>query len=233
MMKILKTGKSGLSALFLFLLLASGPGGIIKAQQRISLGIHADPLIGWFASDNKAVMNNGSRPGLNFGLTFNKYFTQNYAFSTGINLITAGGKLVYNDTVDLMLTSSTTVLPGNPVIYHIKYLAVPLGLKLQSNQIGYVTFFTDLGLDPKFVVGGKAEIPSISIDKSDASNELGRFNLGYHVTAGIEYSLGGTTALVLGLGFDSNFVDITKENGDQPVDKILHKMLSFRLGINF
>lgn len=232
-MKNLTTGKSRLSALLLFLLLASGPGGIIKAQQKISLGIHADPLIGWFTSDNKAVMNEGSRPGLNFGLTFNKYFTQNYAFSTGINLITAGGKLVYGDTVDLMLTSSTKVLPGNPVIYHIQYLAVPLGLKLQSNQIGYVTFFTDLGLDPKFVVGGKAEIPSLNIDKADASNELGRFNLGYHVTAGIEYSLGGTTALVLGMGFDSNFVDITKENGDQPVDKILHKMLSFRLGINF
>jgi len=232
-MKNLTTGKSRLAALLLILLLASGPGGIIKAQQKISLDIHADPLIGWFTSDNKAVMNEGSRPGLNFGLTFNKYFTQNYAFSTGINLITAGGKLVYSDTVDLMLTSSTKVLPGNPVIYHIQYLAVPLGLKLQSNQIGYVTFFTDLGLDPKFAVGGKAEIPSLSIDKADASNELGRFNLGYHVTAGIEYSMGGTTALVLGMGFDSNFVDITKENGDQPVDKILHKMLSFRLGINF
>lgn len=232
-MKILTTGKSGLSAMLLFLLLASGPGGIIKAQQRISLGIHADPLIGWFSSDNMAVMNDGGRPGLNFGLTFNKYFTPNYAFSTGINLITAGGNLVYSDTIEFMLGSSTTVLPGNPVIYHIKYLAVPLGLKLQSNQIGYVTFFTDLGIDPKFVMGGKAEIPTLGIDKADASNELGRFNLGYHVTAGIEYSLGGTTALVFGLGFDSNFVDITKENGDQPVDKILHKMLNFRLGINF
>jgi len=57
--------------------------------------------------------------------------------------------------------------------------------------------------------------------------------MGYHFTAGIEYSLGGTTAIALGLTFDSNFIDITEDTGDQPPDKILHKMLGFRLGITF
>jgi hypothetical protein len=59
------------------------------------------------------------------------------------------------------------------------------------------------------------------------------FNLSYHVTAGIEYSLGGTTALVFGLSFENNFIDITKDNGNHPVDKVSHKMLSFRFGVNF
>lgn len=232
-MKISSTGLIRLSASLLFLLLVTAPERVIYAQQNISFGVHADPLVGWFTSDNKEVMNDGARPGLSFGLTFNKYFTRNYAFSTGLNLITAGGNLVCNDTIEMMLNNSTSVLPGNRVTYNIKYLAVPLGLKLQSNQIGYVTFFTDLGLDPKFVLGGKVEIPAIGIEKENAVNELNNFNMGYHVTGGIEYSLGGTTALVFGLSFDSNFIDITSENGNQPVDKILHKMLSFRFGINF
>jgi hypothetical protein len=64
-------------------------------------------------------------------------------------------------------------------------------------------------------------------------NELNTFNLSYHVTAGIEYSLGGTTALVVGLNFDNNFLDITKDTEGQPVDKISHKILSFRIGVNF
>jgi hypothetical protein len=209
------------------------PAEKTNAQKRISFGIHADPMAGWFTSDNKDVMNQGARPGLNFGLTFNRYFTENYAFSTGLNLITAGGRLSYNDTVTMALNNPTTILPGNEVIYNIKYLAIPVGLKLQSNQIGYITFFTDLGLDPKFVLGGKAEIPEMGIEKENASGELRDFNMGYHVTAGIEYSLGGTTAIALGLTFDSNFIDITEDTGDQPIDKILHKMLGFRLGINF
>jgi hypothetical protein len=59
------------------------------------------------------------------------------------------------------------------------------------------------------------------------------FNLSYHITAGIEYSLGGTTAIVAGLNFDNNFLDITKDNGNQPVDKISQRIISFRLGVNF
>ncbi len=231
-MKIETRGISRLTVFIFFVLLLNAPARI-KAQQTIGFGIHADPLIGWFSSDNNDVTGEGVTAGLNFGLTFNRYFTENYAFSAGLSLLTAGGSLANKDTITMSLNSATTVLPGNSVVYKIKYLAVPVGLKLQSNQIGYITFFTDLGLDPKFVLGGKAEIPSMNIEKVDATAEVNDFNMGYHVTAGIEYSLGGTTALVLGLSFDSNFIDITRDNGDQPADKILHKMLGFRLGINF
>ncbi|MBK9391715.1 MAG: PorT family protein [Bacteroidetes bacterium] len=233
-MKILKSISSGILPCLLLVFMLSSRAEIVNAQKRISFGIHADPLVGWFTSENKkVVLNEGARPGFNFGLTFNSYFTDNYAFSTGLSLITAGGKLIYNDTVTMALNSAVKVLPGNDVIYSIKYLSIPVGLKFQSNQIGYITFFTDLGIDPKFVLGGKADIPLMEIKKESASAELKDFNLGYHVTAGIEYSLGGTTAMVLGLTFDSNFIDITQDTGDQPIDKILHKMLGFRLGVNF
>jgi len=232
-MKISNKGIPELSAFLIFLFFLIVNGSEANAQQSIGFGIHADPLAGWFTSDNNDVVNEGARAGLNFGLTFNRYFTGNYAFSTGLSLITAGGSLSDKDTTVMSLTNSTTVLPGNSVVYNIKYLAIPVGLKLQSNQIGYIRFFTDIGLDPKFVLGGKVEIPAQNIEKENASAELKDFNLGYHITGGIEYSLGGTTAIVLGLSFDSNFIDITKDNGSQPVDKILHKMLGLRLGVNF
>ena len=146
----------------------------------------------------------------------------------------AGGRLVSSDTTVLELSKSKyTVLPGNPVVYKIQYLVFPVGLKLQTNQIGYLTFFSDLGLDPKIVIDGKADIPSLNVTDEKATNELRMFNLSYHVTAGIEYSLGGSTALVFGLNFDNNFLDITKDNGNQPTDNVSHKILSFRLGINF
>jgi hypothetical protein len=208
--------------------------GNISAQEKITFGVHADPVISWFSSDIKELRNDGARAGFNFGLTFNKYFTPNYSFSTGISIINAGGTLTSSQATTLEFTNFTSnVAAGDQVIYKIQYLAIPLGLKLQTNQIGYLTFFTDLGLDPKIVIGSKCDIPSISIKAENAANEINSFNLSYHITAGVEYSLGGTTALVLGLNFDNNFLDITTDNVNQLKDKIGHKLLSFRIGVNF
>jgi hypothetical protein len=220
--------------IILFSLLTICSTHISNGQGKISFGVHADPVISWFKSDVKETKNDGARPGFNFGLTFNKYFSTNYSFSTGISIVSGGGKLISTDTIVMEFTnSSSTVIAGNPVVYKIQYLAIPVGLKLETNQIGYITFFTDLGLDPKIVIGGKADIPSLDISGENAMNELNTFNLSYHITAGIEYSLGGSTALVFGLNFDNNFLDITSDNGNQPNDKVSHKLLSFRIGLNF
>ncbi len=185
-----------LPALILLFLIAV-PDGFGQSEQKFSLGIHADPTISWFSTDISEIKNDGARPGFNFGLTFNSYFSPNYSFSTGITLINAAGRLTAKDSVVMEFRNfNETVQPGKPVTYKIQYLAIPIGLKLQTNQIGYTTFFTDLGLDPKVVIGGKADIPSLDIKGENAMNELRLFNLSYHITAGIEYSLGGTTAIL-------------------------------------
>lgn len=218
---------------FLFLVLSITG----RAQQKISIGLHFDPVISWFGTDIKEVKNDGARPGINFGLSFNKSFSQNYAFSTGINLVNASGRLICSDTTLLepfnLADNQITVPPGDAVLYKIQYVEIPLGLKLKTNEIGYLSFFSDVGIDPKVIVGGKMEIPALDIEGEKASAELKLFNLSYHITAGIEYGLGGNTAAVLGLGFQNNFLDITKDNGDQPEDRVTNRLISIRLGINF
>jgi hypothetical protein len=219
----------------IFIFIATLLSGGKIAAQKIGFGVFADPLISWFSTDISTVQNDGTRAGFNFGLTFNKYFSPNYAFSTGINIMSAGGRLVSKDATVMKFTNNqlSTVLPGKPVIYKIQYIDIPLGLKLKTNQIGYIIFFSDLGMDPLVVIGGKADIPSLNIESENAVNELKQFNLGYHITAGVEYSLGGTTAIVIGLGFQNNFLDVTKDINDQPKDVVSHKILRFRIGVNF
>jgi hypothetical protein len=110
---------------------------------------------------------------------------------------------------------------------------VPLGLKLQTNPIGYGRFFTDVGFDPKVVIGGRADIPSINIKDGNATRELNPFNLAFHVTAGMEYPIAGSNYFVVGLGYETNLFDVTRDNGDQPTNVVLQKMVSLRLGITF
>jgi hypothetical protein len=207
--------------------------GNLKAQD-MRFGIFADPVISWFSTDTKQTINEGARAGFNFGFSYNKYFAKNYSFSTGISILGAGGRLVGSDTIEMVFNNSTKVVPkGTSVVYRIQYMCVPIGLKFESNQIGYLTFFSDIGFDPKIVIGGKVDIPSVGIKGESAKNELRPFNLSYHIMAGVEYSLGGTTALVFGLGFENNFLDVTKDINLQPIDKVSHKILKFRLGVNF
>jgi hypothetical protein len=212
------------------------PAARMAAQKKIGFGIFADPVISWFSSDTKETKNDGARAGFNFGLTFNSYFAPNYAFSTGLNILNAGGRLINNTTDTLIMNFnnfSDSVMPGKAVTYKARYLTIPIGLKFKSNQIGYITFFTDIGIDPKFLIGGKVDIPSQDIEGETATNELNTFNMSYHIAAGIEYSLGGSTSMVFGLGFENNFLDVTKDLNNQPSDKIKMKMLKLRLGINF
>ena len=232
-MKYFQSLTSVVNKIILILLLVLG-SATLSAQQRIGFGIHADPSVNWFSTDISQVRYNGARAGFNFGLTYNKYFAPNYSFSTGISLMRTGGRLVSSDTTTMEFSNSRLkVLPGNPVEYKIQYLVIPIGLKLQTNQIGYLTFFSDLGLDPKIAISRKADIPSLNISGENANNEINLFNLSYHITAGIEYSLGGTTALVFGLNFDNNFLDATTDNGNPRTDKVSQKILSFRFGVNF
>jgi hypothetical protein len=170
------------------------PAGRIMAQNQIGFGLFADPVVSWFSTDTKATQNSGARAGFNFGLTYNKYFANNYAFSTGISILSASGRLSDTATI-IYFNSFTKSMPANQrVVYKIQYINVPIGLKFKSNQIGYITIFSDIGIDPKVLIGGKVDIDQpVNLNGESAMKELNRFNLGYHIMAGIEYSLGGSS----------------------------------------
>lgn len=203
----------------------------------ISFGIHFDPVISWFTTDNCNTHSEGAILGYNFGISYNRYFGPYYSFSSGVNIIDGGGRLIYRETTCLQLNNyrreTVTVEAGESIIYRIKYFCIPFGLKLQTKETGYRRLFVDIGLDPKIVISGRADIPSLNIRDNNALPEIRAFNLSYHIIAGIEYPITGNLSAVFGLGFDNNFLDTTRDNKNEQWDMVNHKLLSFRLGINF
>jgi hypothetical protein len=209
----------------------------VRAQPFLTFGIHFDPLISWFSTDSYDTRNEGSVPGFNFGMSYNRYFTPNYSFSSGIDIIYAGGRLVSRETSHFELKNYNNdiiiVQQGEAITYRITYLSVPLGFKFQTNTIGYGRFFTDFGFNPKIVIGGKADIPSLNIKGANALPELNPFNLSFHIMMGMEYPLAGNSNVLFGIAFDNNLFDVTKDNGDQPSDIVSQKMVSFRMVFGF
>src|SRR5512133_1635618 len=49
----------------------------------IGFSIHFDPLISWFTTDRYETRSDGVVPGFKFGISYNKYFSPNYSFSSG------------------------------------------------------------------------------------------------------------------------------------------------------
>jgi hypothetical protein len=206
-----------------------------KAQD-FEFGIHADPLITWMSSNSSGYNGEGVKPGFSMGLNVLHYFAENYAFSSGIGFITAGGRLSAVEPHTMVFSNFTQVVAaGDEMVYNLRYLNIPAGFRLRTNQIGYITLFTDLGLDIRVLLKSTVDIPQNQISKENAKTEVRTMNLGWHITAGLEYELGIRTSLVAGLGFDEDFFDVTKDLSDvfQPKDKSGLRMLRIRLGVKF
>lgn len=202
--------------------------------QEMHFGLFAEPLISWFSSDTDASMSDGARPGMTFGITIDRYFARNYAFTGGISLINASGRLRHAEDMPIWLKySQVDLAAGDKITYKIRYLSFPLGLKMKTNWISYTVFSADIGLSPKIIIGGKGSIPTLDIEKESITQELKLFALGFFFTINAEYPLGGRTAVTAGLGYENIFTDVTKDQDIQPKDKITQHLIRIRLGMNF
>lgn len=95
--------------------------------------------------------------------------------------------------------------------------------------MGYATYFLQLGFNPMFRLNAKASSDDASLDKEDISESIILFNLGYHVGVGVEYKLGGSTALIGGLRWTGGLTDVT----DNDRANVKTNALSIHLGILF
>lgn len=179
------------------------------------------PQISWVKSDHQNIDNKGSHFGYNFGLIMDRFFSDNYAFTTGLTINTTGGKLAYPSK----MTGETLDFSAMTQSYRLKYIEIPLGLKLRSEDMHRTNIYGRFGLSPQINIQAKNK------DGHSINDEVRLFDLGYHLGAGIEYSLGGRNALILGLLFNNGFVDISNHN--QFDDKAILNRLVFEFGFIF
>lgn len=181
--------------------------------QNIRFGVFADPQLSWFTSDTKQFTPNGPLFGFNAGFSFERFFADRYAISTGASISNLGGNLIYNQDGYSLKTrdGDYEILSGYNVKFKGQYISVPLGFKFKTNEIGYTTFYAQLGLSGHVRLKGYAWQEENNVDREVLDNEqINLAFLSYMFGAGLEYSLGGPSALQTGITFSNSITPTFK-----------------------
>jgi hypothetical protein len=198
--------------------------------QDVKFGVHIDPGICWLSPESKDVGSQGGVFGFSGGLIVDRYFQDNYAFTSGIGMGTQGGKLQFGYDLPLEVYDDVdTLREGTTLKYNLQYITVPIGLKLKSNQIGYVTFYVNLGFSNQLNIKAKATTSNTDeLNDDSIRNEINWFDLGYYFGGGIEYALSKDTSVLVGVIYRNGFLDVTSASPN-----VNSRVLALRLGILF
>jgi hypothetical protein len=102
-------------------------------------------------------------------------------------------------------------------------------IKLKTNEIGYFTYFAELGFNSQINVGSRAKSTDNHLNKEIISKEINLPNMSYFFGGGVEYNIGGNTSLLAGVFFNNGFIDVLTNTRHRAVTNYLN----FRLGILF
>ena len=210
--------------------------------QEWKIAFHVDPNVSWYKPDHKDIEQEGNKLRFGFGISIDKMFTDNYAIGTGLNLLTTGGELTYlrEELVDVngKETRFVSKITRN---YNTKYVEVPLTLKLRTNEIGYITYWGQMGIGLGFNYRAKADdsikyvkqyvaddpnttneneeawvdaqLREVSTEDEDIADDIALFRTSLIAGAGIEYSISGSTSIVAGIIYNNGFGDVLRGKG--------------------
>lgn len=213
---------------FLFALALVSASTNLKAQDsdtKFAFGLKVAPTIAWLKSETKSIESDGSRLGFAYGLMADYHFSKNYALATGIEVSYRGGKT----------KAEEEITPGTINSYKqsltLQYIELPIAMKLKTNEIGYITYFGKFGFAPGINIKAKAdnEVNGEKEDDVSIKSDINAFNLSFLAGLGAQYSLGGKTAVLMGITFNNGFLDIDDTEGY----KATSSFLALDLGIMF
>ncbi len=200
--------------------------------QQFRFGLTASPEFNFTRILASEVDPGGVSVGLNYGLLvdFTLGEVERYAFSTGITHRMA------NVTLDNIKLTDASVEYTATQTLKLQYVEVPLTMRLRTNEVGYITYYGQMGFVPGILIASRYDQKADNTDpkynfKNQKNSETVGVNLSLHIGGGIEYSLGGATAVMAGLYYSNGFTNIYKTSFLD--DKVSLRNIGLRLGILF
>jgi len=166
--------------------------GLIQASaQDFNFGVKIAPAVSWLNVDQKGVSSDGPLLRFNWGFTGAYNFTENFAFVSGFNINSLGGKLK-PDGGNVSVKSKYTELQI-PVIFQMK----------SGDIIGFKVYF-QIGLAEGVFLSAK--------DGHGESiyNQTVPFNTAYIIASGIDFPIKGDISLLGQIKYNGGLTDISK-----------------------
>jgi hypothetical protein len=183
----------------------------VKAQfSSFNFGLKAAPQISWMKPDTDGYKANGAKLGFAWGFIADFNFTENYSIGTGFNMLFNGGKLTFPAIVDNEAGTMNRE-------YFLKYIEVPLTLKMRTNDINGTKYFGRIGLGTAFKIGAKKEDKFTSAEGIITNSAKSNFDGAAFaresliVGVGAEHEIAEGPKLGLELTFNNGFTNILTE----------------------
>lgn len=208
---------------------------MMAQAKKWKIALHVDPNVSWIKPDNKSMTAGENKMNFGFGVAIDKMFTDNYAIGTGFNIINTGGQLSYFQERTSESGARTVALMDR--VYKLKYAEIPITLKLRTNEIGYITYWAQVGVGLGINIKAKSDdvidykkvdistnadslrwadatlILDETVEDEDISDDIGIFRTSLIIAGGIEYNLSGDASIVAGVNFNNAFNNILNHNG--------------------
>jgi len=227
------------TTIILLLVAFLGASSAYSQQKPFVFGFKAGPTLGWMKPDAKGYDSDGLKPGFTWGFIADFFLMENYGIATGFDVVFLNGGI----------NMPHQVLDGSDVIsgtlnrkYKLKYIQIPVTLKLRTKELGKFRIFGQIGLGTNFLIGAKADdefTPDVGNSVSeevDIYDDIMFMRESLILGAGVEFLLGGSTNLTAGFVFNNGFMDILK--GKNSVDPTINNKananyLALEIGIVF
>lgn len=202
-------------------------------------GLKIAPAFSWLSpEDSKRMIRDGVKMKFAYGLSTEFKLNKSAYFLTGLEINYTGGSVSFPGTDSVFYDAAEYltdyredqykrmfVMNRN---YRIRYVDLPLCIKLRTPEIGSLTYFgligTNLSIRSRVIANdigtlivsetdtNKTEIVrEYEIKDIDVTDATSFFRLGLNAGIGAEYALAGSTSLCVSLNFHQGFTNVLKE----------------------
>jgi hypothetical protein len=208
----------------------------------ILFGLKVGSNLSWVNPDTEGYSGEGALAGFTWGFIGEFFIMENYAILTGFNVDYIGGKMKYPYLMDV--NNDHISEPGELTRkYNLRYIQVPLCLKMRTALSDKLGIFAKIGLGTSFRIDAKGtddfvyEGGEYSSSKKNIEDEIALIRESLIVGGGIELSIKGSTALILEFTYDNAFNNMltggNPASGTDPNQKAMVNFVELGAGIVF
>ena len=219
------------------------------SQNKFRFGLKLGPSVNWMKPDDvKKFENDGATLGFNWGLQVEYALSDNFSFYSGLELNQERGKINFKPSTNsseviyfmnneynfsTFKEQNGVYVPEDTSAYGVQllnrtykstYVTLPIGIKMKTNEIGYMTYFGEFGLNIAFRTGTKitddvdyrenvvtqANLPDIR--KVNMDEDMQPIRMQLRAGAGAEYKISEGSSVFGSIHYNLGFTNSVKKD---------------------